>query len=71
MYESSHFTWQNGIDSFNLKQEKKNNFSPNFSYITCRDEMPKSMYWAVGLVRGRLVVRGQLDDKEGVRIIVP
>ena len=25
----------------------------------CRDDGPSSMYWAKGVVRGRVVVRGQ------------
>ena len=34
----------------------------------CRDERPRNIYWAVGLVRGHLVVRGQVDVSEEVQI---
>ena len=37
----------------------------------CRDKGPKSIYWAVGLVRGCLVVQGQINDNEDVRIKTP
>ena len=30
-----------------------------------------SVYWAVGLIRGRLVVRGQEDDREELQIEAP
>ena len=26
------------------------------------------MYWAVGLIQGRLVIQGQLDNREDVRM---
>ena len=37
----------------------------------CRDEGPKDIYWVVGFVRGRLIVRGQINDSEDVRIRTP
>ena len=37
----------------------------------CRDKGSKSIYWAVGLVWGRIVVRGQINDSEDVRIRTP
>ena len=39
-----------------------------FNHENCRDKGPKSIYWGVGLVRGCLVVRGQINDSENVRI---
>jgi len=36
-----------------------------------KDKGPKNIYWVVGLVRGRLVVRGQINDGEDVRIRTP
>ena len=47
---------------------------PKFYYVVydmCRDKGPKSIYRAVGLVRGRLVLRGQINDNEDVRIRTP
>lgn len=29
------------------------------------------MYWAVGLIQGRLVIQGQLDNREDVRMKMP
>ena len=34
----------------------------------CRDEGPRKVYWAVGLVRGHLAVRGWLDLNKDVQI---
>jgi len=34
----------------------------------CRGRKPRNEYWAVDLVQGRLVVRGQGSIDEGVRI---
>ena len=31
----------------------------NFNHIYCREDRPKNVYWAMGPVRGHLVVRGQ------------
>ena len=36
--------------------------------INCRDIRPRNVYWVMGLVRRRLVVREQGDVSEGVRI---
>ena len=33
-----------------------------------RDKGPKIIYWALGLGRGRWVVRGQLNSSEDVRL---
>ena len=39
-----------------------------FIYNICRDEGPKKVYWAIGLVQGHLVVRGRLDLNEDIQI---
>ena len=38
------------------------------SHTYCRDERPKNVYWAVGLVQEHLVVRGQIDVGGEVQI---
>ena len=39
--------------------------------MNCRDKGPKSIYWVVGLIRGRLVVQEQINDSKDVRIKTP
>ena len=41
------------------------------NYVTCRVEEPKNIYWALGLVRGRLLVQGQINSNEDVRLRTP
>ena len=37
----------------------------------CRDEGPKNICWALGLVRGHFVVRRQINSNEDVRLRTP
>ena len=39
----------------------------NFNHIYCREDRPKNVYWAMGPIRGHLVVRGQGNINVEVR----
>ena len=39
-----------------------------FIYNICRDEGPRKVYWAVGLVQGHLAIRGRLDLNKDIQI---
>ena len=42
--------------------------SPKQLHTHYRDERPRNVYWAMGLVRGHLTIRGQVDVSEEVQI---
>ena len=45
------------LKSFFLSEEQKRRISRGY----CRNDRPSSIYWVGGLVRGHLVVRGQIN----------